>query len=92
MAAAQGVGTAQRYNLLVIEAHAVEDVAQVSVAFAGVRQPAVGRARRHVLVGAAWPVWNGRTLHLLDGYHAGEDPEVGGRNPGELSFRGRGVS
>ena len=83
------MSTAQSHDLLVIEAHAVEDISQMSVALAGIRQPAVGCTRRHVLVGAAGSEGDNRTLHLLDGDDPPEDPEVGGRDPGELGWKGK---
>ena len=41
-APAEGVGAAEGHNFLVVEAHAVKDVADVLGALAGVRQAAVG--------------------------------------------------
>ena len=35
------MGAAQRHDLLVVEAHAVEDVAQVVSLLAGIRQPTI---------------------------------------------------
>ena len=55
MAAAQAVRPAQGHNLLVTEAHAVEDMAQVLGPLSRVRQPPVRAARlpRH-FVTASW--------------------------------------
>lgn len=88
VAASEGVGAAQCDDLLVVEAHAIEDVAQVPVALAGVGEASVGCAGGHVLVSAAWSEWDGRALHLLDSHDTAEDPEVRGGDPGELCYVG----
>ena len=84
MAAAEGVGAGQSDNLLVIEAHAVEDVAEVVVGLGGVGEAAVGGAAGDVLVLATRAVGDRGTEHLLDGADATEDPEIRESDPGEL--------
>ena len=84
MAPAEGVGTGQSDDLLVVEAHAVEDVAEVVLALGGVGQAAVGSARGHVPILAAGAVRDDGAQHLLHGAHAAEDPQVRVGDPGEL--------
>lgn len=88
VASAQGVRAREGDNLLVVETHAVEDVAQMAVLLAGIRQPAVARHEGSVAVGAARSPCDGGTLHLLDGGDAGEGPEVRVGDPGELLLDG----
>ena len=84
MAATEGVGAAQRDDLLVVEAHPVEDLAEVVLGLGSVREAAVGSAGGDVLVAAAWSVRDVGAQHLLDGYDAAEDPEIGIRDPREF--------
>lgn len=84
VAASKGVGTGESNDLLVVEAHAAEDVAEVLAALGGVWETSVWGAGGDVLVGAASTVWNGWAGHLLDGAYTGEDPEVGVGDPWEL--------
>lgn len=84
MATAKGVGTRESDNLLVVETHAVEDVAEVVGALGGIGETAVGSASGEVTVRTAGTVGDIRTLHLLDGTDTGEDPEIGVGDPGEL--------
>ena len=76
VAAAEGVGAGQGDDLPVVEAHAVEDGAEVGLLFGAVGEPAVGRAHGYVSVGAAGAPGDGGALHFLDGADAGEGPEV----------------
>src|SRR6202012_1740475 len=52
-AAAESVSAGERHNLLVVESHAVEDVAQMLLALGGVGKAAVRRAGGDVTVDAA---------------------------------------
>lgn len=76
MAAAHGVGAQERDDLLVVEAHAVEDVADVlhrvhELALVGAGQAAVGRGGgAGGLVGAAGAPGDGGAAALLHGHHA----------------------
>ena len=88
VAAAERVGTAQRDDLLVGEAHAAEDGAEVVPPLGAVGQAAVGRAEADVAVGAAGAPGDAGALHFLDGGHARKRPEVGVGDPGELGFHG----
>lgn len=82
MAAAEGVGAGQGDDLLVVEAHTVEDGAEVVLAFGAVGEAAVGRAVGDVSVGAAGAPGDDGALHFLDGADASEGPEVGVGYPG----------
>lgn len=84
VAASQGMGAGQSNDLLVVEAHAAEDVAEVLGALGGIWETSVWSAGGDVLVGAAWTVWDCWAGHLLDGADAGEDPEIGVGDPWEL--------
>ena len=84
VAAAEGVGTSQSDNLLVVKSHAVEDVAEVVLALGGVGKTAVGGAGGDVLVTAAGTVGDLGSQHLLDGSNAGKNPEIRVSDPGEL--------
>jgi hypothetical protein len=84
VAASESVGTAQGHNFLVVEAHAVEDVAQVLVALGSVGETSVRRAVGLLLINAARSEGHSRALHLLDSHNTGQDPEIGGGDPGEL--------
>ena len=84
MAAAEGVGAGQGDDFAVIEAHAVEDGAEVRLVFGAVGEAAVGRAHGDVAVGAAGAPGDDGALHFLDGADAGEGPEVGVGYPGEF--------
>ena len=88
VAAAEGVGARQSDNLLVVEAHAVEDVAEVVGALSGVGQTAVGGASNGLAVATARTEGDDGTLHLLDGGDATEDPEIGVGEPRELGLDG----
>lgn len=85
VAASESVGTTQGHNLLVVETHAVEDVAQVLVALSSIGETSVGRAVDLLLVNAARSEGHRRALHLLDSYNPSQDPEIRGGDPGELS-------
>jgi hypothetical protein len=78
------VGTRESDNFLVVEAHAVEDVAEVVRALGGIGQTAVGSASRDLPVRTSGTVGDIGALHLLNGADTAEDPEVGVGNPGEL--------
>ena len=84
MTAADGVRAAQRHDLAIVEAHAVEDGAQVVLLLAAVGEASVGRAKGDVAVLSARAPGDGGALHFLDGADAGEGPEVGVGDPGEL--------
>ena len=84
MAAAEGVCSSERDDLLVVEAHAVEDASEVVLGLGSVRKTAVGSTGRNVLIGPAWAVGDLGAHHLLDGCDATEDPEIGVRDPWKL--------
>lgn len=86
VAASEGMGTTQSNNLLVVEAHASEDVSQVPVALGGIGETSIRGASREVLVLAARSVRDSWALHLLDSDDTGEDPKVRGGDPGELGW------
>ena len=88
VAPSQGVGTAQRHNLLIREAHAAEDGAEVIGALGTVGQTAVGTAEADVAIGAARSPWDRRSLHFLNGGDAGQGPEIGICDPGEVGLDG----
>ena len=88
MAAAERVRAGQGDDLAVVEAHAVEDGAQVGLVFGAVGEAAVGRAHGYVTVGAAGAPGDGGALHFLDGADAGEGPEVGVGYPGVFLWGG----
>ena len=80
----QSMRAAQRYNLAVVEPHAPEDRAQVILPLGAVRESSVGRAEADVAIGAPGPPGHRGALHLLDGCHARERPQVRVGDPGEL--------
>ena len=84
VAAAQGVRARQGDDLAVVEAHAVEDGAEVRLVFGAVREAAVGRAHGYVAVLTAGSPGDDGALHFLDGADAGEGPEVGVAYPREF--------
>jgi hypothetical protein len=88
VATTQSVGTGQSDDFLIVETHAVEDIAQVVGALGTIGQATVRSAGGHVTVGTARSERNDRTLHLLDGSDATEDPEVGIGDPWKLGYDG----
>lgn len=86
--AAQSVSTTQNDNLLVVEAHAVEHVADVAVALGAVGETTIRCAAGDVLVLAAGSPGDGGAAEFLDCGDAGEGPEVGVGDPGELGLDG----
>ena len=88
VAAAEGVGAGQGDDFAVVEAHAVEDGAEVGLLFGAVGEPAVGRAHGDVPVGAAGAPGDGGALHFLDGADSGEGPEVRVGYPGVFCWEG----
>ena len=77
MTAAEHMRAAQRHDLLIIEAHAIENVAQVLRALRCVGQTTVWRAVLVGLVDAARSERDLRTLHLLDRDDGRELPQIG---------------
>lgn len=86
--AAQSVSTNQSNNLLVVEAHAVEHVADVTVALGTVGETPVRRAGGDVLVLAAGSPGDGGAAEFLDCGDTGQGPEVGVGDPWELGLDG----
>ena len=81
MAATQSVGPGQGDDFAVVEAHAAEDGAEMSLIFGAVWEATVGCTHGDVAVCAAWAPWDGWPLHFLDCADAGEGPEVGVGDP-----------
>jgi hypothetical protein len=84
MTTTQGVSTAQSNDLLVIEAHSVENVSQVLVSLATIWETSIRCAGSNVLVQSARSVWDGRTLHFLDCNNTSKDPKIRMGDPWEL--------
>jgi hypothetical protein len=84
VATAEGVGASEGDDLLVVETHAVKDIAQVLGALGGIRQTAIRSAGGDVSVSAARSPRDGRTLHLLNGSNTGKGPEIRVGDPREL--------
>jgi hypothetical protein len=78
------MSSAEGDNLLVVEAHTAEDIAQMLVALGGIWQTSIGCAARDILICSSRSVWDDGALHFLDGDDAGEDPEVGVGDPWKL--------
>lgn len=66
VAAAQGVSTAQGDDLLVVEAHSAEDIAQMLVALRSVWETSIRCAECNIPILSAWSVWHDWALHFLD--------------------------
>ncbi len=88
MAAAEGVGAGEGDDLAVVEAHAVEDGAEVGLVFGAVGEAPVRRAEADVPVRAAGAPGDLGALHFLDGADAAEGPEVRVGYPGEFCWGG----
>lgn len=88
VASAESVGTAEGDNLLVVEAHSVEDVPQVVLALGTVGQSTVRSTVVVVAVHSACSPGDLGTLGLLNGTDTGERPQVTVRDPGELLLDG----
>ena len=87
VAAAERVRAAQRDDVAVVEAHPVENVAEVLRTLRGVGQSADRRARgARRGVGAAEVVLDLRPARLLDRHAARERPDVGVRQLRELAL------
>lgn len=84
VASSEGVSTAQGNDLLVVEAHTVEDVAQVLVSLGCIWETSIRCASRHILVSSTRSVWDDGAVHLLDGADTTENPKVGVGDPREL--------
>ena len=84
----EGVGAREGHNLPIVKPHAPEDGAQMALLLRPVRETAVGRAEGGRPVLPPGPPWDLRALHLLDGRHAGQGPQVGVRDPWELPLDG----
>ena len=98
VAASERVGAGERHDALVVEAHAVEDVAQVRRrgqrrALVGVGEAPVGRALLAVrVVGAAEAKGDRRPAHGLHGHHPREGVQVRRAQARELVVgEGRGM-
>lgn len=84
MAAAEGVGAREGNDLLVVEAHTVENVAEVVGALGGIGETTIRSAGRDITVRTARAVGDVGALHLLDGADTAEDPEIRVGYPGEF--------
>lgn len=91
---AVGVGTAQSVSsdqsdhLAVIEAHAAEDITDVTVALGGVGKTAIGGTGGNVPVLTAGAPGDDGATELLNGGGTGQSPQVGVGDPGELGLDG----
>jgi hypothetical protein len=88
VAAAESVGTGESDDLLVIEAHAVEDGTKMLLLLRSVGETAVGGAVRDVTVVTAGSPGDLGALHLLDSSNTSKNPEIGVADPGELLLDG----
>lgn len=88
VAAAESVGTGESDDLLIVEAHTVEDGAKVLLLLGSVGETAVGSAVRDITVVTAGSPGNLGALHLLDGSDTSKSPEVRVGDPGELLLDG----
>jgi len=71
VAATEGVRAGERHDFLVVEAHAIEDVAQVFLALGGVgRRPSGVQAVTSPSARPGAP-WDHGSLHLLHSAYAG---------------------
>lgn len=86
MAASKGVGTRQSDDLLVVEAHAVEDVAEVVLALGSIGETAIRSAGSDIPVGATRAEGDVGAQHLLDSADAGKNPEIRVGDPGKLGY------
>lgn len=84
VASAEGVCATEGDDLLVVEAHSVEDVPQVVLALGTVGQSSIRSAVVVVSVHSARSPRNLGSLGLLDGTDTGKRPQVTVRDPGEL--------
>lgn len=84
VAAAESVSTREGNDVLIVEAHAVEDVSEVAVGLGGIGETTIRSAGGDVAVSAARSVGDSGTLHLLDGADTAENPEIRVGDPGEL--------
>lgn len=84
VASAQSVGAGKGNNLLVVEAHAVENVPQVVLSLGGVRKAAIRCTGSYISVRATWSVWDLGSQHLLNGANATKNPKVRVADPGEF--------
>lgn len=89
VAAAESVSTGKSNDLLVVEAHAVEDVAEMVLGLGGIGKTTIGSAGSDVTVLTAGAVGNLGAKHLLDGADTGKNPEIGVGDPWELGCSGR---
>lgn len=87
MTSPQSMRPAQSHNLAIIKSHASKNGSEMALFFGGIRQAAVRRAHGDVAILAARSPWDVRTLHFLDRTSAGEGPEVGIGDPGELFYK-----
>lgn len=75
-------------HLAIIKAHAGEDVADVTLVLGGIRKTAVGSAGGNVPVLTAGSPGDRGATRLLDGAGTTKSPQIGVRDPGELSLDG----
>lgn len=92
MSTTQGMSTAERNHLTVVEAHATKDGSDVLVVLRSIRETTIGRAGARVAVLAARTPGNRGALHLLDGARTGEGPQIRVRDPREFGYTLKNVS
>lgn len=84
VAASKSVSTGKSNNLLVVEAHTVEDVTEVVLALRGVGETAIGGLVDLETVNTSWAPGDDGAASLLDGTDTTKSPQVTVRDPGEL--------
>jgi len=91
VAAAQSVGTSKGNDLLIVEAHAVEDVAEVVLALSSIGETAIRSAGGDILILATRAEGDLGAHHFLDSADTTDDPEVRVGDPGEFGYQGKSV-
>lgn len=89
VAAAKGMGTGEGDDLLVVEAHPVEDISQMISTLGPVGKTPVRSAECDIPVLPARAVGDSGTQHLLYRSDAAQNPKVGVGDPRELGYQVR---